>query len=132
MPNSGRETLIEGQQYTFCLLRLDGAGSTRISKMSSTQDSQETLDNLFKLINKHILENDGEEWDRSGDGALFCFYDENSSISCKNAVNSAINIVESLDAFNKIDNVLDYPFQLRLALHLHFIRYREDTGTISS
>jgi class 3 adenylate cyclase/DNA-binding Lrp family transcriptional regulator len=131
MANGPWETLEQDRLYQFCFLRVDVVGSTAIAKESPTDEIRKTLSDLFSHILNCVTSRGGQQWHRAGEGALYAFYDEKTSLMADRATSAAIAIIRELDAFNNTSNRLR-PLRMRVAAHLGLVPYQADKGSIIS
>ncbi len=132
MKNSAWEDVREGDNYLFGLLRIDIVNSTTIARANNTEATEDTLADFFEGVQKAVLGHGGRRWSRDGDGGLFAFYAATHSATAGCAAKAAIDIVDDLANFNRLKNRLNAPLRVRVALHLGWIRFSADAGSIAS
>jgi len=102
--------LSEGKQ-NVCVLVVDAAKSSRMKAEADALDAEYS----FRLYQEWIAEKCGEFGGKvhstAGDGAVVSF------ATCESAFNAARRLQTDVHRFNREDNILSLPFQLRIGLH---------------
>jgi class 3 adenylate cyclase len=124
--------LRDQSEYRLCLLRVDTVGSTPTARASRTDAVRATFSELAAHVETRVTAQGGRKWNWASDGGLFAFYSTSITQMAESAVTAAINIIENLVAFNRTQNQIGLPIQLRAAVHSGHIRYLSDTGSITS
>ena len=115
--------LRQGQEYTFCFMRLDIAGNSVIVRENSPEAVRETYDTLRDLTQKAVLRRNGRIWGWDGDGGLATFFFGNKNQS---AVMAGREVLHELFFYNRIACPLTKPFQVRVAVHTGTFDYSPD------
>jgi class 3 adenylate cyclase len=123
--NWGR--LIEGDERQMAVLRLDVAGNTILVKENPKQLIDKAYGDLRKFVNAAVNSRLGRLWTWEGDGALGVFMLGDYS---RSAIFAAMEILNEMYVYNKIDNPLNSPIKLRIAVHSGHLMYTESATQV--
>lgn len=110
-PNAGLSDYLNLQSKTSTFLSIDVMGSTSLKAGEAEQDVIYTFLAYHRLVKQVAYDQHGEVMNISGDGIMcrFEFADDTAA--------AVQQILAELPAFNKRQNRLAHPFQLRLGVH---------------
>jgi class 3 adenylate cyclase len=118
--NWGR--LMEGDERQMAVLRLDVAGNTALVKDNPKELIDKAYRDLREIVNNAVVSRFGRLWTWEGDGALGVFMLGDYG---RSAIFAAMEILNEMYLYNKVDNPLDSPIKLRIAVHSGRIMYTE-------
>jgi class 3 adenylate cyclase len=96
---------VQLQQRTF--LSVDIVGSSMIAQSADPRDVEFTFHQFHRWLELIVQRYGGEVWYTAGDGSMCAFKDERS------ALRAARQLLESMSEFNRIQNRLAIPLQIR-------------------
>ncbi|QQO09857.1 hypothetical protein [Breznakiella homolactica] len=120
--NWGR--LKDGDERMMAVLRLDVVSNSSLVKQNSAKSVDKAYRDLRNIVTQSVVYRLGRLWSWEGDGALAVFlfgYKE------KAAVYAGMNILHELYFYNRLDNPLNNPIKVRLAVHMGPVRYWNNT-----
>ncbi|MCL2007536.1 MAG: hypothetical protein FWG77_05565 [Treponema sp.] len=120
-PSWGR--LKEGDEQRIALLRLDIAGNSELVRSNPRPKIEKAYNDIRNIINKAVISRLGRIWSREGDGAVAAFLF--GSIE-KMAVYAGIEILQEMFFYNRLQNPLDTPINIRLGAHIGQVSYSEN------
>lgn len=123
--NWGR--LMEGDERSMSVLRLDIAGNSLLVKNNPKQLVDKTYNNLREIVNTAVVSRLGRLWTWEGDGALSVFMLGDYS---RLAIFAGMEILNSMFIFNKTENQLNSPVKLRISAHTGNITYSDNETKI--
>jgi class 3 adenylate cyclase len=118
--NWGR--LMEGDERQMAVLRLDVAGNTTLVKDNPKESIDKAYRDLREIVNSAVVSRFGRLWTWEGDGALGVFMLGDYG---RSAIFAAMEILNEMYLYNKVDNPLDSPIKLRIAVHSGRLMYTE-------
>jgi class 3 adenylate cyclase len=121
--NWGR--LIEGDDRQMAVLRLDVAGNTILVKNNPKPLIDKAYGDLREIVDGAVVSRLGRLWTWEGDGALGVFMLGDYS---RYAIFSAMEILNEMFVYNKVDNPLNSPIKLRIAVHSGHLVYSESAA----
>jgi class 3 adenylate cyclase len=124
--NWGR--LVEGDERLMAVLRLDIVGNSAIVKNNPRQQVDKTYTHLRKIVDNAVVSRLGRLWTWEGDGALAVFMLGDYS---RMSIFAAMEILDAMFLFNKMDNPLDSEIKLRIAVHSGSFIYSSNDTKIS-
>jgi class 3 adenylate cyclase len=124
--NWGR--LMEGDERHIAVLRLDIAGNSLLVKNNPKQLVDKAYGDLREIVTGAVVSRLGRLWIWEGDGVLGAFMLGN--YSCM-AIFSAMDIINEMFLYNKTENQLKSPINLRIAVHSGDMVYTENETKIS-
>lgn len=123
--NWGR--LVEGDERPMAILRLDIVGNSLLVKSNSKQQVDKAYATLRKIVTNAVVLRLGRLWIWEGDGALAVFMLDDYS---RFAIFAAMEILNAMFIYNKIDNPLNSEVKLRIAVHSGVFSYSENDAKI--
>ena len=124
--NWGR--LVEGDERLMAVLRLDIVGNSLLVKNNPRQQVDKTYAHLRKIVHNAVVSRLGRLWTWEGDGALAVFMLGDYS---RMSIFAAMEILDAMFMFNKMDNPLDSEIKLRIAVHSGNFIYSDNDTKIS-
>ena len=106
--------LSEGREYILAFLSIDVVGNTRLVKQYSPELIKKTYAHLREIVQKAIDKRNGRIWSWEGDGGMIAFYFSNKYLL---ATLSGMEIIHELLLYNIMQNPLDKPVSVRMAIH---------------
>jgi len=119
--NWGR--LLEGDERPMAAMRLDIAGNSVLVKNNPKQLVDKTYNELREIINDAVVSRFGRLWIWDGDGALGVFMLGDHS---RCAIFAGIEILNKMFVYNKTENRLKAPINLRISVHSGDIVYTDN------
>ena len=119
--------LLEGDERTMAILRLDIVGNSLLVKNNPKQLVDKTYNKLRDMVDTAVVSRLGRLWTWEGDGALGAFMlgDYN-----RMSIFAGMEILDCMFMFNKTENLLDSPINLRIAAHSGQIAFSENETKI--
>ena len=124
-PNWG--ILREGHDYLFSFLRYDIIENSRMVREHPSGMVEKTFEEIREIITSSIMKRNGRVWSMEGDGGIIAFYFSDKNLM---ATLSAMEIIHRLFVYNRLNNRLSEPVQLRMAIHNGLIEYTEKAEAI--
>ena len=118
--NWGR--LMDGDDRHMAVLRLDIAGNSILVKENPKQLIEKAYGDLRKIVTKAVVSRIGRLWTWEGDGALGVFMLGDYS---RMAICTAMEILNEMFLYNKINNPLNSEIKLRLSVHSGHLVYSQ-------
>lgn len=119
--NWGR--LRDDDERIMAVLRLDVASNSLLVKQNEAANIEKAYNALRNIVTQAVVSRMGRLWSWEGDGALGVFLAGQKE---KAAAYAAMEILHELFFYNKLENPLDKPINVRIAVHLGPIRYSSD------
>ncbi len=116
--NWGR--LRDGDERVMAVLRLDIVSNSSLVKQNADSSIEKAYNALRRIVTQAVESRLGRLWSWEGDGALGVFlfgYKE------KAAVYAAMEILHELFFYNRLENPLNKPINVRIAVHFGPVRY---------
>lgn len=129
------EDLVDGRLGEFAFLRVDIVDHSRITAENAYEAVEFILEQFENMVEERVVAHGGQLWTWGGDGGLASYY-EGANITAKalGAMNTALEIVESLGPFNEVHKLPRTADKIaaRVAVHVGTARYRAKVGRIHS
>ncbi len=121
--------LLEGEEYIIAFIRFDIVGSAKLVKLYPSDLVQSVYREIYNIIEKACLNRHGRIWSWEGDGGLVAFHFFKRNLL---ATLSAIEIINKLFIYNRLNSRLGQPVELRLAVHTGPCEYSENEEDIKN
>ncbi|HEY1976742.1 MAG TPA: hypothetical protein VGG89_09370 [Candidatus Baltobacteraceae bacterium] len=116
------QALNDAKRKRCTFLSIDVVGSTQMKDGESDIDITATFKAYEDLLKRTFLVNRAWKQAWTPDGVMICFVDRDKALA------SAKSILEKLDPFNRRDNKLKTPFQVRCGMNEGDVAIFEDTN----
>jgi len=121
-PNWG--VLSEGEPYVFTFVRLDVVGNSILVRRHPRPAVEQAYAYLAGLAQRCVERHNGRVWSWEGDGGLAAFLFSNKNTL---ATLAAIAIIHELFFYNHLTSRLEFPLEVRVAVHNGVAEY---TGNV--
>ncbi len=120
-PNWGR--LLNGDQKSVAVLRLDIVGNSELVKNESAQNIERAYTDLRNIVERAVLIRAGRLWSWEGDGAVAAFVFGKKE---KAVLLAGMEILNELFFYNRLHSPLSASLNVRVAAHVGLMRYNTD------
>jgi hypothetical protein len=120
--NWGR--LLDGEERVMAVLRLDIVSNSSLVKQNEASNIETAYNALRNIVSQAVISRLGRLWSWEGDGALGVFLFGQKE---KAAVYAAMDILHELFFYNRLENPLNKPINVRIAVHVGPVRYSDDS-----
>ncbi len=115
--------LMNNEDYLFTFLRMDIVGNTKLVKKYPLEKVESVYSDIRSMLEATVYKFNGRIWSWEGDGGLAAFFFSDTNLS---AALTGLQFIHDIFLYNSLENKLDEPVELRLAVHTGRCEYSDN------